>query len=63
MDFGTMWVTAGGSVARGGLVYWNPSTKRYTATTTHVLIPGAEFMDDGSNGSLVRVKLRRIPGL
>lgn len=58
MDMGVMYVTAGASVVDGGDVYWNPATKRYTSTTTHIRIPGATFQTSGGDGDIVEVKLR-----
>lgn len=60
MDFGVMWVTCAGAVERGNPVYWNPATGLYTATTTHIKIPNAEYYESKTD-ALVRVKLRRTP--
>ena len=60
MDFGVMWVTCAGSVARGNPVYWNPATGLYT-TSTGIPIPNAEYYESAT-ATLVRVKLRRVPG-
>ncbi|RAI34537.1 structural cement protein Gp24 [Rhodoplanes serenus] len=54
---GQLYVTAGDSVVDGGDVYWNPATKRYTSTVTHVRIPGAKFDTSGGNGDIVEVSL------
>lgn len=59
MTRGQMYVTAGGNVAPGQQVYWNPATGRFTATTTHVLIPDAVFDTTGVNGDIVEVSLGR----
>lgn len=58
MTSGQMYVTAGASVADGDQVYWNPATKRYTNTSTHVLIPGAVFDTTGADGDIVEVSLK-----
>lgn len=58
MVTGVMWVTAGATVVAGGAVYWNPSTSRFTSTTTHIPIPRARFDSGGANGELVRVAIR-----
>lgn len=58
MTQGQMYVTAGASVVDGGDVYWNPATKRYTSTTTHIRIPGAVFDTSGGNGDIVEVSLK-----
>lgn len=55
---GQMWVTAGATVADGDDVYWNPSTKRFTNTTTHVRIPGAKFDTSAVDGGLVEISLK-----
>ena len=55
---GVIWVTAGASVVAGDAAYWNPSTKRYTKTTTHFPIPGGVFDTSGGNGDLVRLAVR-----
>ena len=57
MTSGQMYVTAGASVVDGGDVYWNPATKRYTSTTTHVRIPGAVFDTTGGDGDIVEISL------
>ena len=54
---GPIWVTAGGNVADGDDAYWNPATKRYTADTSHVRIPGAKFDTTGVNGDMVELVL------
>jgi hypothetical protein len=54
---GSMYVVAGASVVAGGDVYWNPATKRYTSTVTHVRIPGAKFDTSGADGEIVEVSL------
>ncbi|WP_127524592.1 hypothetical protein [Mesorhizobium sp. Z1-4] len=58
MTEGQMYVTAGATVVDGGDVYWNPATKRYTSTTTHIRIPGAVFDTGGGNGDIVEVSLK-----
>ncbi|MEZ2220756.1 hypothetical protein [Rhizobium sp. RCC_161_2] len=58
MTMGQMYVTAGAAVADGGDVYWNPATKRYTSTTTHIRIPGATFDTSGADGDIVEVSLK-----
>lgn len=55
---GQVYVTAGASVADGDKVYWNPATKRYTNTTTHVRIPGAIFDTTGVDGDVVEISLK-----
>lgn len=58
MTQGQMFVTAGASVVDGGDVYWNPATKRYTSTTTHIRIPGATFDTSGGDGDIVEISLK-----
>lgn len=58
MTQGQMYVTAGASVVDGGDVYWNPATKRYTSTTTHIRIPGAVFDTSGADGDIVEISLK-----
>jgi len=58
LTMGTMYVTAGASVADGGDVYWNPATGRYTSTTTHIRIPDAVFDTTGADGDIVIVALK-----
>lgn len=58
MTQGQMYVTAGASVVDGGDVYWNPATKRYTSTTTHIRIPGAVIDTSGADGAIVEISLK-----
>jgi hypothetical protein len=58
MTEGQMYVTAGAAVVDGGDVYWNPATKRYTSTTTHIPIPRAKFDTSGGDGDIVEVSLK-----
>lgn len=58
MTAGSMYVTAGASVADGDDVYWNPATSRFTNTTTHVRIPNARFDTTGVNGDIVEISLK-----
>lgn len=58
MTHGQMYVTAGASVGPGDPVYWNPATKRYTKTTTHIRIPDAQFDTTGTDGSIVEISLK-----
>jgi hypothetical protein len=58
MTMGPMYVTAGASVVDGGDVYWNPATKRYTSTVTHIRIPGATFDTSGGDGDIVEISLK-----
>jgi hypothetical protein len=58
MTSGQMYVTAGASVVDGGDVYWNPATKRFTSTTTHIRIPGAVFDTTGGDGDIVEISLK-----
>lgn len=58
MTDGQMYVTAGaGGVSDGGLVYWQPATKRYNSVTTGILIPNARFDTTGADGAIVEVSL------
>lgn len=57
MTKGQMYVTAGATVADGDDVYWNPATKRFTNTTTHIRIPGAKFDRDGTDGAITEISL------
>lgn len=56
---GTVWVTAGASVAPGDPVYFVPSTGRYTnaAAAGAILVHEAEFDDTGVSTNLVRISL------
>lgn len=58
MTMGQMYVTAGASVVDGGDVYWNPATKRYTSTVTHIRIPDATFDTSGGDGDIVEISLK-----
>lgn len=58
MTMGQMVVTAGATVADGDDVYWNPATKRYTNTATHVRIPNCKFDMDSTDGNLVVIGLK-----
>lgn len=58
MTHGQMYVTAGASVVDGADVYWNPATKRYTSTVTHIRIPGAKFDTSGGDGDIVEISLK-----
>ena len=58
MTMGPMYVTAGATVVDGGDVYWNPATKRYTSTTTHIRIPDATFDTSGGDGDTVEVSVK-----
>lgn len=58
MTMGQMYVTAGATVADGDPVYWNPATKRYTNTATHIRIPDAVFDTSGADGDIVEISLR-----
>ena len=58
MTLGTMYVTAGATVTAGQPVYWNPATKRYTNTATHIAIPGAVFDTSGVDGDIVEITLK-----
>lgn len=55
---GQMYVTAGATVADGDAVYWNPATKRYTNTATHIAIPNAVFDTSGVDGGIVEISLK-----
>lgn len=57
LTMGTMYVTAGATVAAGDNVYWNPATGRFTNTTTHVRIPGAKFEMAGVSTDIVEISL------
>lgn len=58
MTRGHMYVTAGASVNDGDPVYWNPATKRYTATATHIRIPDCVFDTTGADGGIVEISLK-----
>jgi hypothetical protein len=60
MTQGTIFVTAGGTVAPGDDVTWNTSTGRYSTTAadgTNLAIPDARFETNGGNGDIVIVSL------
>lgn len=58
MTMGQMYVTAGAAVVDGGDVYWNPATKRFTSTATHIRIPRAKFDTSGGDGDIVEISLK-----
>jgi len=58
LTLGQMYVTAGATVADGDAVYWNPATKSYTNTVTHIAIPGAVFDTSGVDGDIVEISLK-----
>lgn len=58
MTLGPIAVVAGESVGPGDPVYWNPATKRFTKTTTHIRIPDCTFEETGGNGDVVEVSLK-----
>lgn len=58
LNRGAIWVTAGATVVAGDDVYWNPSTARFTKTTTHARIPGWKFDKAGTNGNLTLIVRR-----
>lgn len=58
MTEGMLWVVAGATVSDGEQAYWNPATKRYTNTATHVLLPGCIFDTSGVDGGFVRLSIR-----
>lgn len=62
LDRGVIFVTAGASVTEGAAAYWNPSTKRYTVTTTHlpVIVNGkqARFDEAGADGDVIKLAIR-----
>lgn len=61
-ESGVIAVTAGGTCTRRTPVYWISATKNYTSTKgSNLLIPNAEFDASVGSGSLVPVRLRRIP--
>lgn len=60
MTQGTIYVTAGGTVAPGDDVTWNTSTGRFSTTAadgTNLAIPDARFETNGGNGDIVIVSL------
>lgn len=61
MTMGQMWVTAGATLVPGDPVFWNPSTKRFTKTTTHLRIPTARYDSSAVNGGVILVSLRLRP--
>jgi hypothetical protein len=61
-ESGVIAVMAGGTCTRRTPVYWIAATKTYTSTPgTNYRIRNAEFDASASSGSLVPVRLRRIP--
>jgi hypothetical protein len=57
---GSIFVTAGGTVAPGDDVTWNTSTGRYSTTAadgSNLAIPGARFETNGGNGDIVEISL------
>jgi hypothetical protein len=59
MTSGTIWVTAGATVAQGDPVYYIPATKKFTNVigTTNVPVPTAMFDSAGSDAGLVKLRL------
>lgn len=60
MTQGTIFVTAGGTVAPGDDVTWNTSTGRFSTTAadgSNLAIPEARFETNGGNGDIVIVSL------
>lgn len=59
MTDGQMYVVAGaGGVVDGGLVYWQPATKRYNSVTTGIRILNARFDTTGADGDIVELSMR-----
>lgn len=58
MTMGPIALVAGESVGPGDPVYWNPATKRYTKTATHIRIPDCTFEETGADGVAVEVSLK-----
>jgi len=56
---GSIFVTAGATVAAGDDVYWNSSTGLYGTSSggSNVAIPDARFETSGGNGDIVEVSL------
>lgn len=59
-EVGVLWARADGDCTAGGLVYW---TGDGYADAGDTLIPGAEFDSTATDGSLVKVRLRRTPAI
>ncbi len=60
MTQGTIWVTAGGTVAPGDDVTWNTSSGEYStvaADGSNLAIPGARFETNGGDGDMVIISL------
>lgn len=60
MTMGTMYVTAGATVAAGDPVYYVTGTGRYTNTdnsAANPAIPDAFFEEGGGNGDIVQISL------
>lgn len=58
MTEGTMYVTAGATVAPGDAVYWDPAALKYTnVTTSNFAIPDAFFDSAGVNNGIVKISL------
>jgi plastocyanin len=65
MTQGSIFVTAGGTVAPGDDVTWNTSTGEYSTTAadgTNLAIPDARFETNGGDGDIVMISLgnRRV---
>jgi len=58
MTMGVMWVTAGGTVTPGQLVYWDPATLKYVFDATKIRIPNTVFDTGAVNNGLVKVATR-----
>jgi hypothetical protein len=61
MTEGTMYVTAGGTVAPGDLVYWDAATGKYSNLNTDVEVPGATFEETAGDGDIVEIALMARP--
>lgn len=60
MTMGTMYVTAGATVAAGDAVYYVTATGRYTNTSNtgaNPAIPDAFFEEAGTDGAIVQISL------
>lgn len=66
-ESGVIGVELGGDVTKGQAARFNVSTGKWTsasASSTNLTIPGAQFEESGSNGSVGAVRYRRpVPSL
>lgn len=63
-DEGVILVVAGAAVSKGEKAFWNPADNKYydTTDTGRLPLPNCEFDQDGTNGNVVPLRFRIVPG-